>query len=409
MKKSLVYVGLDVHKDSITVARARDKEPAVLVDKLPNDWQKLLSLLERLGSPSRLRVCYEAGPTGYELARRLNAGGICCVVVAPSLIPVQQGRRVKTDRRDAVRLAHLHRAGDLVAVTIPAEQTEAMRDLERARDDAKNAERAARHQLDKFLLRHGRICSLRSKWTRLHWSWINQQEFPEETSRRVKADYIRAVEDATARVERLEADIAELVEQWTLKPLVVAFQALRGVQLTAAVTLAAEVGDYSRFAQAPKIMGYLGMVPSEDSSGQRRRQGRITRTGNQHVRRMLIQSAWNYRFQPRASRAIAKRRADVSPAVRAIAEKAEQRLSRRYRALIARGKASQKAVTAVGRELAGFVWAIAQQVLHEQQESAAAKGRPAAILRGRDQRPQFPPPDPHPLPSSLSVPKRDKR
>ena len=170
MKKSLIYVGLDVHKDSITVAKACDKQPAVVVGKLPNDWLKLRSVLERLGAAARLRVCYEAGPTGYDLARRLNAEGICCVVVAPSLIPVQQGCRVKTDRRDAARLAQLHRAGDLVAVTIPAQQTEAMRDLERARDDAKNAERAARHQLDKFLLRHGRICSLRSKWTRLHWS-----------------------------------------------------------------------------------------------------------------------------------------------------------------------------------------------------------------------------------------------
>jgi transposase len=362
MKKSLVYVGLDVHKDSITVAKAAGKDPAVVVRKIINDWATLLKVLDELGAAVRLRVCYEAGPTGYDLARRLNTTGICCVVVAPSLIPTAPGNRVKTDRRDARRLAQLLRSGELIAVTIPEVQTEAMRDLERARDDAKNAERAVRHQLDKFLLRHGRIWSGKTKWARPHWSWIQQQEFPEEALRRVKADYVRAVEEATARVQRLEQDIEDLVEQWLLKPLVVAFQALRGVQLVAAVVMAAEIGDYSRFVQAPKIMGYLGMVPSEDSSGQRRRQGRITRTGNVHARRMLVQAAWNYRFRPRPSRAIQKRREAVSPAVRAIAEKAEQRLSRRYAALIARGKPSQKAVMAVARKLAGFVWAIAREV-----------------------------------------------
>lgn len=367
MRKSLIYVGLDVHKETIVIAKAIGKERAVVVRKVPNDWVKLLKVLDGLEPKERLRLCYEAGPTGYDLARRLNQAGVCCIVVAPSLIPVQPGKRVKTDRRDARRLAELLRADELVEVKIPERETEAMRDLERARDDAKNAERAARQQLDKFLLRHGRIWSDGSKWTNRHWNWIRRQEFPAEAQRRVLADYIRAVQEVTARVERLEKDLEELVEQWTLAPLVRAFQALRGVGLLTAVILAAEIGDYARFRTPRELMGYLGMVPSEDSTGQRRRQGRITRTGNGHARRILVEASWNYRFRPRDSKAIRKRREQVSEAVRRIAEKAEQRLSRRYQALVARGKASPKAVMAVARELSGFVWAIAQEV-----KSAAA-------------------------------------
>jgi transposase len=362
MRKSLIYVGLDVHKGTIVIAMAAGRGRAVVVRKIANDWVKLLKVLDGLGPKERLRLCYEAGPTGYDLARRLNGTGICCIVVAPSLIPVQVGRRVKTDRRDARRLAELLRAEELVEVKIPGAETEAMRDLERARDDAKNAERAARQQLDKFLLRHGRIWSDGSKWTNRHWNWIQRQEFAAEAQRRVLADYIRAVQEATARIERLEKDIEELVEQWTLAPMVRAFQALRGVGLLTAVVLAAEIGDYARFRTPRELMGYLGMVPSEDSTGERRRQGRITRTGNGHARRILVEAAWNYRFRPRPSKAIGKRREQVSEEVRRIAEKAEQRLSRRYLALVARGKPSPKAVMAVARELSGFVWAIAQEV-----------------------------------------------
>jgi transposase len=361
MKKSLIYVGLDVHKDSIVIAMATGKQQAVVVRAIPSEWCQLLKILDGLGAKERLRVCYEAGPTGYDLARRLNAAGICCIVVAPSLIPVRPGQRIKTDRRDARQLADLHRAEQLVEVKIPEVETEAMRDVERARDDAKNAERAARHQLDKFLLRHGRSWS-RTKWTQLHWAWIERQEFSTEASRRVLADYVRAVREATARVERLEKDIEELVETWALAPLVKALQALRGVRLITAVILTAEIGDYARFGTPRELMAYLGLVPSEDSSGQRRRQGRITRTGNGHVRRILTEASWNYRFRPRSSRAILARRKSVPPAIVAIAEKAEQRLSRRFQHLTQRGKSSQKVVTAVARELAGFVWAIAREV-----------------------------------------------
>lgn len=358
MSTRLRYVGLDVHKESIVVAVAEgDRGRAEVFASLPNDWPALQRMLERLGAASLLRVCYEAGPTGFDLARRLRAAGYHCAVVAPSLVPRLVGRQIKTDRRDAVQLAHFLRSGDLVEVAVPAPETEAMRDLERARDDAKNAERAARHQLDKFLLRQGRNWSER-KWTVRHVAWIRTLQFDNPVQQRVLHDYLRAVEECVQRVRRLEQDIEELVVTWSAHPQVVALQALRGVQLLTAVIILAEVGDFRRFASPRELMAYLGLVPSEQSSGERRRQGRITRCGNQHVRRILIESAWNYRCRPRVSRPIAQRRERVSPEVRAIAEKAEQRLCRRFERLTSRGKSKVKAVTAIARELAGFVWAI---------------------------------------------------
>ena len=362
MKNNLRFVGLDVHKDSIAIAVADSgREPARLLETIAADEFLLWKVLDRLGPKARLRVCYEAGPTGYRLARLLNEQGICCVVVAPSLVPTQRNRRIKTDRRDAVKLAHFLRSGDLVEVTVPEAQTEAMRDLERAREDAVQVERVVRQQLDKFLLRHARRWSQGCKWTLKHWRWIKVQEFSEEASRRVFGDYIHTVEQASARVERLTSDLAELVEQWTLRPLVRALQALRGIDLVTAVVLAAEIGDFKRFPTPKQLMAYLGLVPSEHSSGDTRRQGGITRTGNRHARWVLVEAAWNYRFGPRASRRINARRRLVAVEVRNIAERAEQRLHRRFRRLVDRGKSSQKAVTAVARELVGFVWAIAQQ------------------------------------------------
>lgn len=234
--KKLLYIGLDVHRDTIVIAVARSgREHASQLATIPHDTIVLVKLLDDLGPRNRLRVCYEAGPTGYELSRRLNESGICCVVVAPSLVPIQQGCRVKTDRRDAVKLAHFLRSGDLVEVSVPAAQNEAMRDLERAREAAVQAQRAARHQLSKFLLRHGRVWSGTTRWTAVHWRWIQQQEFPEEALRRVRDDYLVTVEQATARIDRLTHDIEELIEGWALGPLVRALQALRGVQLVTAV------------------------------------------------------------------------------------------------------------------------------------------------------------------------------
>jgi transposase len=355
------FVGLDVHADSIAIAVAEPgrSEPGVL-GVIPNDIALLLKKLRRIG---RVKCCYEAGPTGFGLQRALSAEGIDCIIVAPSLVPARAGDRVKTDRRDATRLARFLRSGDLTEVHVPDAATEAMRDLERARDDAKKAERVARHHLAKFLLRHGRRYAGAGKkaWTVKHLDWVRTQRFEHEPQQRVLEDYLRMVEDQGERVERLTTAIVELVETWSLKPLVKGLQALRGISIISATTLAAELSDLARFEAAPKLMGYLGLVPSEYSSGEGRKQGRITRTGNGHARRILVEAAWAYRFRPRQSRAITARSADVSPEIRRIAWRAQERLCAKYRKLTARGKNKNKTTAAVARELAGFVWAIARE------------------------------------------------
>lgn len=353
------FVGLDVHAASIVIAVAEPGrgEPGQLVT-IANDTAQLLKRLRRLG---RVKCCYEAGPTGYGLQRALAAEGIDCVVVAPSLVPKRPGDRVKTDRRDAVKLARFLRSGDLTEVHVPDEATEAMRDLERARDDAKNAERAARHQLGKFLLRHGRRYEGKTAWTGKHLKWIREQHFGHEAQQRVLEDYLRTVEEQTERVARLTRSIVELVETWSLRPLVKALQTLRGISVLSATVLAAELGDFRRFSTAPKLMSYLGLVPSEHSSGEDRLRGRITRTGNGHARRILIEAAWAYRYRPRQSPAIAERSQGASPEARRIAWRAQERLCGKHRKLIARGKNGNKVVAAIARELAGYVWAIARE------------------------------------------------
>ena len=342
---------------AIAVAEPGRGEPEHLAT-IPNNVALLLRRLGRLG---QVRCCYEAGPTGFGLQRVLSGEGIDCVVVAPSLVPSRAGDRVKTDRRDAARLARFLRSGDLTEVYVPDEATEAMRDLERARDDTKKAERTARHQLGKFLLRYGRRYSGKTTWTKAHVEWIQAQQFSHEAQQRVLEDYLRTVQDQGERVARLTASIVELVETWSLRPLVKALQALRGINLISGAVLAAELGDVRRFASARKLMGYIGLVPSEHSSGEGRRLGGITRAGNGHVRRILVEAAWAYRFRPRQSRAISERSAGVAPGVRRIAWRAQERLCAKYRRLTARGKNAQKTVTAIARELAGFVWAIARE------------------------------------------------
>jgi transposase len=353
------FVGLDVHADSIAIAVAEPGrgEPAGLAT-IPNDTVMLLKRVRKLG---RVKCCYEAGPTGYGLHRDLNAAGIDCIVVAPSLVPMKAGDRVKTDRRDAVKLARFLRSGDLTEVHVPDAATEAMRDLERARDAAKRAERTARHQLSKFLLRHGRRYPARTAWTKRHLDWIRTQRFDHEAQQRVLEDYLRTVEDLGERVDRHTRSIVELVESWSLKPLVKALQALRGVNVISATVLAAELGDVARFETAPKLMGYLGLVPSESSSGETRQQGRITRAGNGYARRILVEAAWAYRFRASKSAAIRARSRGVSEEVQRIAWRAQERLCARYRMLTARGKNKNRTVIAIARELAGFIWAIGRQ------------------------------------------------
>jgi transposase len=356
------FVGLDVHKESITIAVADGSGgKAEVFARIANDTKTLLKHLKKLGSAAQLRCCYEAGPTGFVLHRELQAAGIDVVVIAPSLVPKRAGDHVKTDRRDAIKLAHFLRSGDLTEVYVPDTATEAMRDLERAREDAKNAQGVARNQLSKFLLRHGRRWDHKTTWTLKHMEWIRSQLFDHEAHNCVLVDYVKAVDDAKARVTRLTKDITALVETWTLRPLVKALQALRGVALLTSATLTAEIGDFARFATAPKMMGFTGLVPSEHSSGNEQKRSRITHAGNAHVRRALVEAAWAYRFRPCMSEAIRARNRELSEEVQAIAWKAQHRLHHRYLALHARGKRKQQIVTALARELAGFVWAIARE------------------------------------------------
>ena len=359
---TLQFVGLDVHRDTIAIAVAKwDGQPAESLAVVPNDVVGLIKRLERLGPVESLRCCYEAGPTGFGLSRRLNKVGIACEVIAPSLIPVQPGARVKTDRRDARNLAHYLRSGNLTPIHVLDPITEAIRDLERARDDAKRAERSARQHLSKFLLRHERWFTGRSTWGPAHQAWLAQQTFDHPAQQDVMNDYRESVDLATARVARLTKQMSERSATWEKAPLVTALQALRGVEMVTAVTLVAEIGDFRRFASPSELMSFVGLVPSEHSSGGSRRLGRITRTGNTHVRRILIEAAWHYQRMPRMSKAIRERNDRVSGPVRVIAWKAQQRLHKRLVRLKERGKPATQAVTAVARELAGFVWAIARE------------------------------------------------
>jgi transposase len=359
----LRFIGLDVHKDSIVAAVADAGSAAAEgVGSWLWDEVRVLKELQKLGPLSTLKVCYEAGPTGYGLARSLQAAGVDCVVVAPGLVPQVAGSRIKTDRRDAKKLAHFLRSGDLTVVWLPDEQTEALRDLERARDDARLAERRIKQQLLKFLLRHGRRYDEgKENWTKTHWTWVRQQKFEHEAQQRVLADAITTTEHATARIAKLDADIAECIEGWALAPLVKNLQAFRGIKLLTAVGIAAEIGDFARFPKAGNFMGYVGLVPSENSSGQSRRQGGITKTGNRHVRRLLIEAAWHYFNAPLvASAALTARRVGVSEEVIAIADRALRRLRKKCQAMQLRKKSGTKIVTALARELAGFVWAAAR-------------------------------------------------
>jgi transposase len=354
VSKIAKYVGLDVHKASIVIAvAARGESAPEVLGTIPNDLTRLLRKLDKLGPRSSISVCYEAGPTGFGLYRKLLRAGFECCVVAPSMTPQDKSSRVKTDRRDAARLARFLRSGDLTPIHVPNEDTEAMRDLVRARD-------ACRQQLGKFLLRHDRVYPGKTAWTGMHLDWIRKELFDHEALRRVLRDYLNAVETATDRVARLTKDIEELSMQGELAPMVTALQALRGVALVVAATVACEIGDFRRFKTAGGFMSFLGLVPSENSSGESKRRGAITKAGNSHVRRALVEAAWAYRFAPKESFAIRKRSKDVVPEVKRIAWKAQHRLHDRYRRMVARGRARSLVVTAIARELAGFVWCIGQ-------------------------------------------------
>ena len=364
MEELITYVGLDVHKDTIAVALADEgkrgevREHGIIV----HTASALSKLAAKLAHGRReLRFCYEAGPCGYGIQRQLTEAGHECVVVAPSLIPRKPGDRIKTDRRDAINLAKLHRAGELTAVWVPDQAHEAVRDLVRARLAAVRTLRQARQQLSGFLLRHGRHYG-RPAWTPMHRRWLASLTFEHAIHHIVLEDCIAAVEAATARRDRLEIHIRAALPDWALGPVVNALQALRGMALVAAATLVAELGDITRFDNPRQLMAYLGLVPSEHSSGQTRRQGGITKAGNGAARRMLIEAAWSYRFPARISRELLLRQEGLIKPIRDTAWKAQERLCQRYRKLARAGKPPTVVTAAIARELSGFVWAIAKQV-----------------------------------------------
>ncbi len=370
---SSVYVGLDVHKETIAVGVARAGRGAPeYFGEIKNSAAAVRKLLRRLSPDGEvLQICYEAGPCGYGLYRQIKSLGHDCEVVAPSLIPRKAGERLKTDRRDGLKLAHEHRAGGLTAVWVPDEEQEAMRDLTRAREDMKAIERQARQRLGAFLLRHGRVFGGKSHWTQAHFRWLETVRFAHPVQQIVLQEYIDAVTDARRRVEALELQMREALPSWSLGVVAEALMALRGLSLIAAMTTLAELGDITRFDSPRELMGYLGLVPSEHSSGGSRRQGGITRTGNGHVRRVLVEAAWNYRFPARKTRDIQKRAEKTSVEVQAIAWQAQKRLCGRYQALMRAGKEKRQVTTAVARELAGFIWAIACEVMGKPHASKA--------------------------------------
>jgi transposase len=362
---SEVFVGLDTSKLKISVAVADGERNGEVrffgeISAEPASVAAMVAKLAKRGA--KLHFCYEAGPTGYDLHRQITGLGHDCEIVAPSLIPRRPGDRVKTNRRDAVSLARLHRAGELTSVWVPDAGHEAVRDLVRAREAANDALKKARQHLQAFLLRHGRIYRGRTPWTRAHIRWLTTQAFTHPAHHIVLAEYIQAIEDAAVRLERLTKQVAATTATWSMAPVVEAYQAMRGVAFLTAVTFVVEIGDVRRFETAPQLMAYLGLVPSESSTGERVRRGRITKAGNMRARRVLIEGAWTYRFPARVSPAIQARADGLPRSVREIAWKAQIRLCARYRKLITAGKLKTVAVTAIAREMAGFLWAIGQEV-----------------------------------------------
>ena len=360
-----LFVGLDVHKESISVAYAAEDRGAevVFVGTIGTRQCDIDKLVRRLQSKaSRLLFVYEAGPCGFVLHRYLTDKGVECLVVAPSRIPKKPGDRIKTDRRDAVALARLLRSGDLEPVYIPTVDDEAIRDLSRAREDCVHDLKAARLRLKSFMLRLGISYVGRADWNDAHQRFLARVVCPTPAQQIVFQEYLHAITEIAQRLRRIETELREHASSWRLAPLVEAYQALRGVQDTVAITTAAELGDITRFDSPRQLAGFVGLVPSEHTSGPNRRQGSITKAGNSHARRVLIEGAWAYRHPAKVSVAIRKRLEALPESVQQIAWKAQVRLCKRFRRLAARGKHHNVVVTAIARELLSFMWAIACEV-----------------------------------------------
>lgn len=382
MKHSIKFIGLDVHAASIAVAVAeagRDGEVRAL-GIIPNRPESVRKLVKQLGPVERLRVCYEAGPCGFALYWQLCGLGVQCEVIAPSLVPKKAGDKVKTDRRDAVKLARCLRAGELTNIWVPDADHEALRDLVRAREAAKKDQLRARHRVGKFLLRRGlRRPEGMSAWGVKHMGWLRGQQFNRQPEQATFTDYLAEVDHAAGRIDRLEKAIDEAIvtAPADTKALIDGLQALRGVAKMTAVTIATEIGSASRFQKPRQLMGYAGIVPREASSGERTRRGSITRSGNAHLRRVVVEAGWAYRFRPALRDKLRARQEGLSAEVRDIAWKAQERLHLRYRRLLGRGVTKPKVITAVARELLGFIWAIGMQVEREQATATARRKKAA--------------------------------
>lgn len=380
--KNLRFVGMDVHAQTIAVAVADTGGEVRSVGVIPNRPESVSKLVKKLGKPEQLRVCYEAGPTGYVLYWQLTRLGVRCEVVAPTLVPVKPGDRVKTDRRDAEKLARSHRAGDLTPVWVPDAQHEALRDLVRAREAAKQDQLRARHRLGKFLLRHGRRAPEgTSAWTGKYMKWIKEQvHFEQPAQEATLLDYLHEVEHGGERIQRLERSLDTVIDEMPekMRAVIQGLQSLRGIAKVSAVSLVAELGEISRFASARQLMGYSGAVSSEHTSGEEVRRGPISKAGNAHLRRIVVEAAWAYRHRPNIGAEHAARQASSSAQVKEIAWKAQHRLYSRYSKLSAKGKTKQKVITAVARELLGFIWAVGVHVEQTMNVRVSAPSRRAA-------------------------------
>lgn len=365
MKEYNTFIGMDVHKNSIEIAIAQqgrngDVRNYGQIDGTLDALDKVVRKLVSKGS--LLHFVYEAGPCGYQIYRHLSAEGYDCTVVAPSKIPRKSGDRIKNDRRDACMLARLHRAGELTAVYVPDAEDEAIRDLTRAREDVKSDQKKAKQRLLAFLLRSGFRYSGGSSWSQVHMRWLSNIKMPHPSQQIVLQEYIDTSTECGLRVKRLTDQLQQLLPQWRMFPVVKALQGLRGVSLIVSATTVAELGDLKRFNSPSELMSYLGLVPSEHSSGEKTRRGSITKTGNGHVRRVLVEAAWAYRLHARVSRVLLKRQEGLPQKVCEISWKAQIRLCSRYRNMWAKGKPKPVIVTAIARELCAFMWAIAKEI-----------------------------------------------
>lgn len=364
-QSNILFIGMDVHKESIVLSLADDDRSEVrrygTIGGQLNDFKKTLRKLVSTGKD--LFFCYEAGPTGYELYRYIVSQGHQCIVVAPSLIPKKPGDKVKTDQRDADNLTRLLRSGDLTAVYVPNEEDEAIRDLSRAREDAVLVYKSAKQRLKSFLLRHNIRFDGSANWSEKHLRWlIESVNMPYPAQKVAYQEYLNSVTEANARVKRFDQEILFHTKQWRLYPVVNALMALRGVRMVVAVTMIAELGDLTRFKNPKQLMCFLGLTPSEHSTGDKKKQGAITKTGNQHARRVLVEAGWAYRFHAKVSKEMQKRQENIPLEVRDIAWKAQLRLTKRFRVMANNGKPHNVIVVAMARELAAFMWSIAQLV-----------------------------------------------